>query len=462
LALGWEGSRLLATLVPPAVRQVQQIGLDGAAILFTVSLSLLAGLLFGLLPALHTARHDLMAALRSTGRDGASRGGAIRNGLVVAEIALAVVLLVGAGLLGRSFLHLQEVGVGFRTDSVMTASIQFPRTRYADAPQAVLALNELLARMRTNPSIRAAEATDQPPLFGNGDQDVDVTPVGATLPGGRPFDIWYRSVTPGYPEFMKMRLTAGRYLKAEDRTGATPVVMLNEEAARLMWPGANPVGREIMSGGQRATVVGVLATTKPDGPNQPAKLEMFMPIDQFPTRGVTVLIESKAGAPAGLSALRDALHLVDPAIPLSAVATMTERAGEVVALPRLYATLVGVFAAAALGLAILGVYGVMAYAVSQRQREIGLRMALGAGPGSIGGLVVGAGGRLTLIGIAIGLGGAALVTRFLRALLFEVGTLDATTFAGVAGLLTLMSLAACWLPARRAMRVDPLVAIREE
>ncbi|HYM27055.1 MAG TPA: ABC transporter permease [Steroidobacteraceae bacterium] len=402
-----------------------------------------------------------MSALRTAGRAGARRGHQLRNALVVAELALAVMLLIGAGLLGRSFLQLQHVELGYRTDSIVTATVFFPRARYADPALAAATIENLRTQLQSQRALRGAEYTDLPPLLG-GDQDMGVTPVGEPLPGGKPFDTWYRAVSSGYIQLMGMRLVEGRAFTAEDRDGSVPVAIVNQEAARRMWRGQSPVGRQIVSGGKQATVVGVVATALHDGPNQPVKAELFLLLPQFPARGVTVMLDPRADVASAVAALRETLHAVDPAVPLGAVQTMAERAGAAVESPRLYALLVGVFAAAALGLAVLGVYGVMAYTVAQRQREIGVRLALGAAPGSIQRLVLREGGRITAIGTAVGILGAALMGRLLSKLLFQVGTLDAVTYTGVALVLALMSLVACWVPARRAMGVDPLVAIREE
>ena len=462
LLVGWWGSRLLGALVPPAVSAIQETHLDGAAVAFTAGLSIVAGLLFGLVPALQTARPDLMSALRTAGRGGVSHGHALRNGLVVAELALAVMLLIGAGLLGRSFLRLERVDLGYRTDSLATATVFFPRARYADIGRAAATIDALVARLRANPALRGAEVTDSPPLTGGGDQDMDVTPVGEPLPDGKPFDIWFRTVSPGYTTLMGMRLVEGRTFTAADRDGAVPVAMVNATAARLMWSGKSAIGRQIASGGKQATIIGVLTDGLHDGPNQPVKAELFVPLLQFPARGVTVVFDPRNDVASAVAAVRQSLAAVDPAIPLGTVQTMAELAGTSVALPKLYALLVGVFAVAALALAVLGVYGVMAYVVAQRQREIGVRLALGAEPGAIQRLILGEGGRLAAMGVGFGVIGAALMGRALSKLLFQVGTLDVATYAAVAGILAAMSLLACWLPAWRARSVDPLVAMRAE
>lgn len=460
--VGWWGSRLLGTLVPPAVRSVQAIQVDVVTLAFTAGVTLVAGLLCGVLPSLQSARADLMGALR-TSKEAAHRTQAIRSGLVAVEIAVAVLLLVGAGLLGRSFLSLTRTELGFRTSGIATAGVLFPAARYDSAAKAVVAIEATLARLRTMPGIVAAEAADQLPLAGGGDQDIDVIPIGEPLPPGREYyGTWYRTVTPGYQATMRMPLVEGRQFTPEDRAGAQPVVIVNQEATRRMWAGKSPVGRVVRASGVEAIVVGVVANARPDGPMQPEKAEIFLPLSQFPTRGVAFIVESGQGTAAAISSLRAALHDVDPLAPLAGVTTMETLAADAVALPRVYALLLGIFAAAALLLALVGVYGVMAYSVAQRQREIGVRLALGAAPGAIRGLILRRGGALVAAGLIAGLGGAAAMTGLLRALLFGVPPLDVVTFGGVALLLGGMALLACWVPAGRATRVDPVVVLREE
>ena len=459
------GSRLLSSMVPQNVRDVQAIGVDATVMAFTAGLTLLAGLLFGLLPALHSARTDLMTALRTSGGE-LGITGKLRRGLVVAELALAVVLLIGAGLLLRSFLALQRVELGYRTRGVVFVPVGFPRVRYPDAPRTLTAIDDILSRTRANPAIRVAELTDLPPM-NPGDQDVTAIPVGEPERPGTPESIWYRRVTPGYLDAMHLKIVAGRGLTADDRSGAPRVGVINQEAARRFFPDKSPLGRVIALGrdsaSPRVTIVGLLGTTYQDGPNQPPKVEMYVPINQ--TSGgaaVVFLLEPKRGADAAVTAFKQALHDVDPLLPLGTVTPIEEMVGTALSLPRLYALLIGIFAGAAVLLAVLGVYGVMAYAVSQRQRELGVRLALGAGPGRIQRLVLGQGTRLALIGVGIGLVASVGLSQVIRRLLFGVGTFDLATYVLVPLILGGMALVACWLPARRAMRVDPLVAIREE
>ncbi|HEU5220264.1 MAG TPA: ABC transporter permease [Gemmatimonadales bacterium] len=466
LALGAAGSGVLSTLVPEGVRRIQTVQVNGAVVGYTAAIAILSGLLFGLLPSLSAAKPDLMGALRSGGRETGRRGGAVRNGLVVAELAFSVVLLVGAGLLFRSFLLMQQVDLGFRSKGVVLVSIGFPRVRYPNGEAAGGAVQSLLDRLHGNPAIASAEVTDLPPLNAGGDQDVTAIPVGEPQRADAPESVWYRSVSPGYLPVMQMRLVSGRYFSPEDRQGSPQVGIVNQEAARRFWPGKDPIGRILAQGSDsaapRLTIIGVVASARQDGPNQPYKVELFAPIAQAPSRGVVFVLEPARDAESAVGAFRQALKEVDPLVPVAGVDPIEKLVGDAVALPRLYALLIGIFAAAAVLLAVLGVYGVMAYAVAQRQREIGVRLALGAAPFTIQRLVLGQGARLALLGTVIGLLAAAGAGRLMGTLLFQVSAFDLPTFALVPLVLGSMALIACWLPARRAMRVDPLVAIRED
>lgn len=466
LGLGIVGSRVLGALVPEGVRNLQGISVDRTVVGFTVALTLLSGMLSGLLPAVHAARSDLVGSLKSGARGSTGGGGRLRSGLVVAELAFAVVLLVGAGLLLRSFLLMQRVDLGYRSSGVVIASVGLPRIRYPNGASALGAVEAVLARLRVHPAIRSAEVSDLTPLSGGGDQDVTAIPVGEPRRTDQPEAVWQRSVSPGYLQQMQMHLMAGRFLTPEDREGSMPVGIINEEAARRFWPGKDPIGRILAQGedstADRVTIVGVIASARHDGPNQPYKVELFTPFGQTPSRGPNFILEPARDSASAEAAFRQVLKEVDPLVPVAGFIPMERLVGSALALPRLYALLIGIFAGAALLLAVLGVYGVMAHAVAQRQREIGVRLALGASPSGIRRLVLGQGGRLALLGTGIGLIGAAGAGQLLGSLLFQVSAFDLPTFAAVPLVLGTMALLACWLPARRAMRVDPLVAIREE
>ena len=264
----------------------------------------------------------------------------------------------------------------------------------------------------------------------------------------------------------RFRLLAGRMFTDQDRDGSPRVAIINEEAAKTLFPGLDPVGRTMTTGldstADRFTVIGVVASTRTDGPNQPYKVEMFGPSHQFTTRAFNILVEPARSTEAALNAVRTALKEVDPAIPLSSVTSLDESFATVTALPRYFAIVLGSFAGMALLLALVGVYGVMAYVVALRQREIGVRLALGAAPQGIMGWLIGQGARLTIVGLVLGIAAAVVATRVIAALLYGVGTLDAITFAGVAVVLAGASLVACYLPARRARAVDPVVSLRSE
>ena len=452
----------LVSLVPPAVRQVQAIRIDGLVVAFTAALAIGSGLLFGLAPAVSSVRRNLMTALRTGTRSGAAAGKA-RSGLVVAELALSVTLLVGAGLLLRSFVAMQRLDLGFRTEGLVTANVLFPRARYAEAERAAAAIEDLLTRLRGAPAVAAAEAVDQPPLLFAGDQDIDVEAPGESRPEGGQ-SVWYRTVSPGYLSLLGFRVLEGRLFADTDRPGAAPVAIVNEAAARRYWHGKSPLGRTLRSGGGgvEATVVGVVANGRPDGPRQPVKPELFLPLGQFPVRGVTVVMASNGSAAAALAALREGLSQVDPLIPISGASSLSEAAGAAVAEPRTYASFVSVFALAALALAAIGVYGVMAFAVAQRQREFGVRLALGAAPGALRRMVLGRSARLVLLGLGLGIVAALVLTRWLQSLLYGVGALDPVTFGAVPLVLALVALLAAWVPAARATRVDPLIAMRDD
>ncbi len=465
LLIGIGGSNTLGVLVPAGVRRVQEIHFDGGVLAFTAGITLLAGAIFGLLPALQTARGNFMGTLRNGGREMGPRGGTLRGRLVVPQLALAVVLLVGAGLLLRSFLLMERVDFGYRTEGVLFATVGLPQSRYPDAARIVGAMDGLLARIRANPSVRSAELVDEAPLTA-GDQDITAIAVGEPAQGDHNNSIWYRAVTAGYMNEMHLHIVAGRTFTDADRAGGAMVGIVNEQAARRYWPGKDPIGRQLATSeapdASKLTVVGVVNNARQDGPNQPYKSELFIPFSQLPSRGVTLVVEPSRDIAAATTAIRSALKATDAFVPAPHVVTIESLVGDTTELPKMYATLVGVFAAMAMLLAALGVYGVMAYTVSQRRREIGVRLALGAEPSAIRRAVLVQGGMLALLGVGIGLAAALLLGRALRALLFGVSAFDAPTFVIAPLLLGAMTLLASWIPAQRAMRVDPIIAIRDE
>jgi putative ABC transport system permease protein len=389
-----------------------------------------------------------------------------RGALVVTQLAMAVILLVGAGLLLRSFMMMQKVDLGYRAEGIAITGVTFPGARYKTAPEAIVAIDNLLTRLRSQPTIRSAEATDLPVLAGGGDQDISAVPVGEPANPQLPPSLWIRSVTTGYLKQMRMRLVAGRQFTADDRAGAPNVGIINQYAAERYFPGKDPIGHMLARGNAPnvppITIVGVVASGRHDGPNQPYKPELFVPIAQRPARGVSIVLEPSRDIGSATQTFAKTLREVDPLIPVSTLAPIETSIGSAVALPRLYATLVGIFAAAALLLAALGVYGVMAYAVSQRQRELGVRMALGAEPASIRRMILGQGGKFAAIGLGVGVAMSMALGQLLSKLLFGVSPFDVPTLLAVPAVLGAATMAAAWLPARRAMRLDPVAVIRQD
>ena len=466
VALGIAGSRMLATLVPDDVRRVQEIGVDFAVLLFAAVITIISAALFGIFPALQSVRSVLAQSVRS-GREGTNLTTTnTRRTLVVVQLAMAVMLLVGAGLLMRSFAKMQRVDLGFRSSGVALTGVFFPGARYQNAQAIAVGMDNLLARLRLNPAIRSAEMTDLPVLVVGGDQDIAPIPLGEPANPNLPPSLWIRSVTPGYLKQMHMRLVAGRQFTALDRQGGDLVGILNEYAAERYFPGKDAIGRVLLRGSApdapRVTIVGIVANARADGANAPFKPEIFVPLTQRPTRGGLVVIEPSRDLAAATRAFAQALKDVDPLIPISTMQPIEERIGSSVALPRLYATLVGIFAGAALFLAALGVYGVMAYSVTQRQREIGVRMALGAAPGGIQRMIFLQGGRLAAIGLLVGITLSMMLGQFLSKLLFGVTPFDVPTLVMVPAVLGVATVVASWLPARRAMRLDPVAVIRQD
>jgi predicted permease len=304
-----------------------------------------------------------------------------------------------------------------------------------------------------------------PVLSIGGDQDIAPIPLGEPANDKLPPSLWIRSVTPGYLKAMHMRLVAGRQLTTDDRMGVGRVGILNEYAAGRYFPGKNAIGRQLARGRNDTlpiTVVGIVANARHDGPNQPYKPEVFVPLAQRPARNVVVVAEPSRDLNGATRAYAQSLHEVDPLIPVNRMTPLEESIGAAVALPRLYATLVGIFAATALLLAALGVYGVMAYSVTQRQREIGVRLALGAEPSGIRQMILKQGGVLAGVGLLIGVGLSMMLGQLLSKLLFGVTPFDLPTLIAVPTVLGTVTVAASWLPARRAMRLDPVTVIRQD
>jgi putative ABC transport system permease protein len=456
--------RLFASLSPPGAPRFDEIGIDAYVLGFTFGTALVTGLLFGLAPALSVSKPDLNCALKE-GKDGAGgiRGGRLRSGLVIAEMALALMLLIGGGLLMKSFLRLRQVDPGFNPDQVLTVRLFLNRTHYPDAGQILSFYTPLLERLKTLPGVQSVGATSTLPLSGN-NTDVSFSIEGRPQPPPDQEPVaWYSSVSPDYFRTMQMRLLKGRVFTDHDDEKSGNVVIISETMVRRYWPNEEPLGKRIGSGPDRwREIVGVVKDVKHFGLDADTPPSMYIPVRQQPARGMTVTIRTSAEPLSVTSALRREVWASDRNLAVAQVRTMDDLMSSSITQQRFTFLLLGCFAGVALVLAAIGTYGVMSYAVTQRTHEIGIRLALGARRTNVLGLVIRSGMRLALAGAALGLAGAFALTRLMSSLLFGVTPTDAMTFVSISVGLLAVALLACYVPARRATKVDPLVALRYE
>ena len=442
------------------------LGINLPVLGFTCALSLASGILFGLAPAWKVSKPNLNNALKDGGRQSASSSSRLRGSLVVVEMALSLVLLIGAGLMVRSFLALLKTDQGFNHESLLTMNLILPVAKYGDDPQRAAFYSDLVSRVKALPGVQSTGVVNYLPLGGANSSDyflVEGVPEPAT---GQEYGGRYRVCTPDYFQTMGITLLQGRAFTEQDKAGAPPVVIVNETLARRHWPNEEPLGKRIRFYGplDRAPwmqVVGVIRDVKYEL-NNPVTPEFFLPHAQDPWNAM-VLVTKTAGDPSAMaSVIRQQVWAIDKDQPVFDVRTMAEVRSISVALYSVSSAILGIFAGVALLLAAVGIYGVMAFAVTQRTHEIGVRMALGARSRDVLKLVVFNGMRLALIGVAVGLVGGWALSRFMEKLLFGVEATDVVTFASVSVCLLLAALLACYLPARRATKVDPLVALRYE
>ena len=471
LLLGHWGTSSLVLAYPNLLPRSSDIRVDGTVFAFTAGLSLVTAVLFGLAPALAASRHQLTDSLKEGGRTGTGGGfGAwLRSTLIVSEVAVALVLLAGAGLLLRSFTHLTRVEPGFETDHRLSVTTLLPRPQY-DAPAATISFyDQALERIRARPGVESAALTSLVPISG-GDEIYSVQFDGRPpLPPGQGVSALYYLVSPDYFRTMGIPIVQGRGFSEQDRDGAPPVAIVNDEFVRLHFPHEDPLGKVIRMGRNGSIprqIVGVVGSVKHYGLRDKAQAQMYEPFRQFPMTGMTFVIKTSTEPGALTAAVRREIQAVDPDQPIANSGTLNAMLGSAMELPRVQTILLTAFAAIALVLAAVGLYGVMTYAVSQRTQEIGIRMALGARPRSLLRLVVGRALALTAVGLCLGLAGAVLLARvlsgMLETLLFRVTASDLATLAAVSLVLTLVALLATIVPARRAMRIDPIEALRTE
>ncbi|HMF56640.1 MAG TPA: ABC transporter permease [Pyrinomonadaceae bacterium] len=466
------GIDLLVSLFPAEfIRYIpgwSQIGINREVLLFTLGVSVLTGIFFGLFPAIQASRPNLNETLKEGGGKGINSGGRsrLRSILVVAEFALSLMLLIGAGLMMRSFARLMDVRPGFNPDNVLTMSMTLPRAKYKENEQAVAFYRQLLERVRALPGVRSASVINIIPLAGSNQTTLLVLEGRPEPPHGQEPEANFRTISPDYFQTMEIPLIKGRPFTEQDTAESTPAVIINETIARKFWPNEDPVGKRIRNAGPTErnpwlTIVGVAADIKRELAGKPES-EIYQPHAQVASREMTVVARTENDPLNYVQPVRSQVQALDPNQPVYGIATMEQVRSSSVFLQRIAVTLLTAFAIVALVLAAVGIYGVMAYSVAQRTHEIGIRMALGAQRRDVLKLVVGQGMMLALIGAVIGLAAAFAVTRLMSSLLFGVSATDPTTFAGITLILSFVAFIACYIPARRAMKVDPMVALRYE
>ena len=474
LAVAQLSLNVLLKFVPlQTIPRLAQVGLDWRVLAFTLALSLITCLVFGLIPAWHASKPDLQTALEQSGRTsgpGAARL-RFRQTLVVFQVSIAVMLVIGAGLLVKSFWRLQQVDPGFRSERILSAGVTLPRSKYTGPTEINNFFKQLHERVSGMPGVEAATIAYDHPLQSNWLDSFEVegrvNPAGSQAPS-----VNFIPVGTTYFETVRAEIVRGRSFTAQDDQDHPGVVIVNEAFVRHYFPAEEPLGRRLRPGppgriwdGERLTsfeIIGVARDVKFDGLAAPSEPAYYLPASQAPLEDMTVLVRTSSDPRAVISSLRQAVWSIDPNQPLSNINTLEKIVADSIAQPRLNMLLMMLFGGLALLLSAVGIYGLLSYAVTQRTQELGIRMALGANVSDVLKLVLKQGMLLALIGEAIGLAGAFALTRLMSGLLFGVTPTDTTTFAGVVVVLTLTALLACYIPARRATKVDPLIALRYE
>ncbi len=463
LVAAFGGLRLIGALPGARLPRLDQLQIDPAVLAFTGGVSIAVALAFGLLPALQASRTDLRTHLsESTGTTASPYARRVLSALVVVEVALALVLLVGAGLMMRSFSKLLQVHPGFESENIVGAQVLLPTTKYRERPTLSRFYEDVIERLRRAPGVTAASAVSTLPMSDVGmAMALPFTVEGQQPPVGEDPLADVRIAAPGYFETMRIRLLAGRFLDERDVETTPRTSVINETMARRYFPDRSPIGQIIQNPHGRSEVVGVVADVRAQGLDSEPKKQVYLPLRQSPSAGMAVVARAERDPLMLGSTIQQIIWAVDPEQPIFRLSTMDQILARAVFLPRLSTTLLALFALAALLLAALGIYGVLSYSVSQRTREIGLRMALGSSGSQTMRMVVRHSLQLVALGGVVGLAAAVLLARAMAGVLYGVGPFDLPAFALSLIVLVLAGIGASLLPARRATRVDPMVALRE-
>jgi putative ABC transport system permease protein len=467
VALAWWSMGVLGKIAFPFLPRSQEIGIDARVLLFTLAVSILTSIVFGLIPSLQAGKTDVQTTLKEGGNAASESmvGGWLRQFLVVVEVAAAVVLLIGAGLMIRSVFRIREVEPGLKPQNLLTAKLTLPRDKYKDAESAIRFHQQVLERVSNLPGVESAGLVSHLPIQERG-YNGNVSVEGKTYPPNESPLVEYRAVSSDYFQTAGIPLLRGRLFNKQEGDDKQPVVVINDAMAQQIWPGEDPIGKRV-GDETKATVIGVVADVKNYGLLQKPVPEMYAPYTLksfWPDMrwNLRLLVRSTLDSSNIAAAVRREVQAVDPGQPIYAVQTMNLVIENTVRDKSLNTTLLSVFAGVSLLLAVIGVYGVMSYTVAQHTREIGIRMALGAQPAAILKLVVGRGLVLVSVGVGIGVLASFGLTRFIEHMLFGVTPTDPLTFVMIVVLLGLVALLACLIPAQRAMRVDPIVVLRSQ
>ena len=467
LLLAMWGIHSLVAILPASIHGAKDIGLDGTVLAFVLIVSLATGLLFGLVPAMQATKSDLNESLKEGGRGGTAgaRRNRARGLLVVSEIALSLVLLIGAGLMIRSFIRLEQVNPGFDARNVLTMRLSLPSAQYSELRKRASFFQQVIARIQSVPGVESAAAISRLPLTpGNSGRGLTIEGFQSDASGNGP-NADYRVISPEYFKTMGISLIKGRVFTERDNTQASDAVIVNRTLAERFFAGEDPLGKRMSIGSKddpMMQVVGVVEDVRHFGLDSQARPEFYVPYEKDPWPFMTIVVRGGSDPKSLAGAMRSEVWAVDGDLPIPDIRTIDQLLSDSVARRRFNMLLLAIFGGVALVLAAVGIYGVMSYSVTQRSHEIGIRMALGANQSDVLKLVVGQGMTLALIGVGIGLTAAFALTRVMASLLFSVGATDPLTFAVISVLLTGVALGACFVPARRATKVDPMIALRYE